>query len=57
MIVGNCSVWLGLAFWLSGRVSRGWSLTALGKSKPVVFRTRGSKNERGGVVIDGGMLD
>ena len=57
MIVGNCSVWLGLAVWLSGRVSRVWSLTALVKSKPAVFRTLVSKNERGGAVIDGGMLD
>ena len=56
-VVGNCLVWLGLAFWLSGRVSRVWSLTALVKSKPAVFRTRVSKNERGGAVIDGGMLD
>ena len=55
--MGNCPVWLGLAFWLSGRVSRVWSLTALVKSKPAVFRTRVSKNERGGAVIDGGMLD
>ena len=34
-----------------------WSLPALVKSKPAVFRTRVSKNERGGAVIDGGMLD